>query len=111
MIAHLLAYTNEAAAKETLAAYTVQTEDGATLWGNRVFPCRAYIPGIFEMDGMHTKVIKTDDVLPGFRLWLALDAYDSTLVGLEMAVSETEGVILNRLPADAVVSPVLFGFG
>jgi hypothetical protein len=111
MIAHLLAFKTEAGARKALAAYTVKTEEGATVWSGRVFPCRAYIPGIFEMDGMNTKVIKPDDVLPGFRLWLALDAYDDTLAGLEMAVSETDGVVFNTLAPDVKVSPVLFGFG
>ena len=87
MIDHLLVFANEVAARDAVPQFGMADEDGGWHWnGSNVMPVRAYVPGEFTQhdDGTVT-VIRPDADVPGCRIWVALDAYDATLTGLEIA--------------------------
>jgi hypothetical protein len=87
MIDHLLVFANEAAARAAVPQFGMVDEDGCWHWnGSNVMPVRAFIPGEYvnHDDGTVT-VIRAEVNVPGYRIWVALDAYNATLTGLEIA--------------------------
>jgi len=87
MIDHLLVFANEAAARAAVPQFGMVDEDGGWHWnGSNVMPVRAYVPGEYTQhdDGTVT-VIRAEVDVPGYRIWVALNAYDTTLTGLEIA--------------------------
>lgn len=120
MIDHLCAFTDEAAAIESLATHGMMSEDGNWHWRSHVLKVRAYVPGEFteNADGTVTVVRPAADV-PGFRLWLALDALDTALPGLEIAAARDAfnagepWLLHSTIPAERMamvkLTPLMFG--
>lgn len=120
MIDHLLAFADEAAAIETLPSHGMVGEDGNWHWRSHVLKVRAYIPGEYVQheDGTVT-VVRPDVDVPGFRLWLALDALDTALPGLEIAADRDasnaggDWLLHSTIPAERMalvkLTPLMFG--
>ena len=120
MIDHLVAFPDETAAIEALPDHGMVGEDGAWGWRAHVLKVRAFIPGEYvQHDDGTVAVTRADQDVPGFRLWLALDALDTNLPGLEIAADRDafnaggDWLLHSTIPAERMamvkLTPLMFG--
>lgn len=92
MIDHLLRFDDKEAAIAALPDFGM-VSDGQWRW-NRLFVAEvtAYIPGVHGKPDRETgeaPVITPEQILSGYRLWVALPDFDPPLPGLELATDPT----------------------